>query len=161
MKAALAAAAPGRGGKGSSVGLSLLVALLPKCPLCIGAHAGVLGAMGIGQGAQAAAWMRPLVVVSVLAVLALLARRVRMRGGAGPLVVAAIGGALVLLEIFHEHAPAHAHHGGGDAHSAVLTWSGVALLFAGSLWNAWPRAAAAPSHCATHAGGAAHPVSGG
>ncbi len=54
----------------TTLGASLLVALLPKCPLCIAAY---LTALGIGAGAAAAAapWLRPAAIA--IALIALIA----------------------------------------------------------------------------------------
>jgi len=116
-------------------------ALLPKCGSCLMAHAGVLGALGVGRLADAA-WLRPAVAVSLLLALALLFHGAPARWGYRPFALGCAAAALLAAELFHRHAPAHAH-GAADpaAHPQLAVWSGVALLMAASLWNAWPRRA--------------------
>lgn len=133
---------------GAPLGLSLLLALAPKCPLCLAAHGSVLGVLGIGELAPGE-WTRPLVAVSLLALLGLLAYRAPTRRGYAPLLLAAAGAALLAAEAFHAHPAAeHAHaHAGGAGHAALATWGGLALVAAAAAWNAWPRRGGAGTAC--------------
>lgn len=109
-----------------------LAVLLPKCPLCLSAHAAVLGAVGAG-----AMWARVATVAGLAAVLVLLAAGARSRRGYGPLALALVAAGVLATELLHAH-PAHHHAGAGHGHGAV-SLAGTALLVAASLWNAWPR----------------------
>lgn len=132
---------------------SVLVAILPKCPVCLAAHATVLGALGV-VGPGAAAWVRPGVIVALAAALALLGFRARRRRGYGPLALGAAAAALIVAAAFHPHAGgAMAQHGmsADDPHASVAAWAGAALLMAASLWNAFPARTAVSADCGRHA----------
>lgn len=143
---------------GPPLGLSLVVAILPKCPVCFMAHASVAGSLGLG-GVATGSWGRGATAAALGVALGLLAYRAPARRGYGPLALGCAAAALVAFELFHVHAPAAAHvgHGAasGEPHAPLLAWAGVALLVAASLWNAWPRraspsAAAASEACGRH-----------
>ncbi|HWK90259.1 MAG TPA: hypothetical protein VNP72_09695 [Longimicrobium sp.] len=139
----------GAWGRFPSVALSLLVAVLPKCSVCLVAHATILGAMGLTDAPQS--WPRPVAAVSLAAALGLLAYRAPRRHGYGPALLGCVAALLLLAELTHTHAvPAgvHAAHSpAAETHGALVTWVGVALLMAASLWNAWPSARRqAPCH---------------
>jgi hypothetical protein len=131
-----------RWGRLPSLGLSLVVAVLPKCSLCLMAHATLLGALGVAAVPQA--WPRPVVAVSLAAALGLLAYRAPLRRGYAPFAVACVGALLLLPELTHTHAMpagAHAMHAAAEgAHHPLATWAGIAVLMAASVWNAWPSA---------------------
>lgn len=135
-----AARDPGGGawGRMPSLGLSLVVAVLPKCSVCVMAHATALGALGVVSAP--AAWPRPVVAVSLAAALGLLAYGAPRRRGYGPFAVGCGAALLLLVELAHTH-PAAGHHGAHAAaglHAPLAGGAGVALLLAASLWNAWP-----------------------
>ncbi|HEX8432412.1 MAG TPA: hypothetical protein VF625_14070 [Longimicrobium sp.] len=111
----------------------LLAVLVPKCPLCLTAHAAVLGTVGAG-----AVWAKVATVGGLAAVLVLLGVGARGRRGYGPLMLAVVAAAVLGAELLHAH-PAHDHAGHGHG---ALSMAGTALLVAASLWNAWPRRAA-------------------
>lgn len=136
-----------RGGVPS--GLSIALALLPKCPLCIMAHASVVGGAGLGAGT--AAWMRVVAAGAMVLAVALLAWRAGTRRGYGPFALGCVGAVLVLADVFHLHpgAGAHAHHAAA-AHSHGMLWMGIAVMVSASVWNAWPRRAAPACHAAAH-----------
>ena len=121
------------------MGMPLLLALLPKCPLCVATHAAVLGGLGLG-GTAGAAWMRGIAVLAVLAAVALLGWRAGRRRGYLPLALGCTGAVLVLMEIVHAHSAAH--HAPAT-HSHWMPWFGIGAMAAASVWNAWPRPAAA------------------
>lgn len=107
-------------------------ALLPKltCPACWPAYAGLLSAMGLGF-VDYTPWLLPATTVFVVVTLVALAWRPRR--GYAPLALGVLAGALVLGGKF-----------GVD--SEVMTYAGVALLVAASVWNSWPaRSSACPS----------------
>ena len=132
-----------------SLGLSMLVALLPKCPICVAANATLLGSLGMAEAASSP-WMRGLAAGAAVLAVGLLGWRAEGRRGYRPFALGCVGGALILAELMHRHAPAHAHH--AAPHAQWPVWLGIALLATASLWNAWPRRAhtchaAAPAHC--------------
>lgn len=126
-----------RGGVPS--GLSIVLALLPKCPLCAAAHASVLGSLGLG-GAGTAVWMRGVAAAAVVLAVALLGWRAGTRRGYAPFGLGCAGAGLVLADVFHLHpgSAAHALHAAAE-HSHWMLWIGIAAMVAASLWNAWPR----------------------
>jgi hypothetical protein len=100
--------------------------LLPTCPACWPAYAGVLGAAGFGFLLEESVLL-PAAAVLLSLTLFLLAVGARRRRGYGPLwlgtaAVALVAGAKFIL--------------GSDA----LLYGGLGLLVAASAWNAWPRA---------------------
>lgn len=119
-----------------SLGLPVLVAVLPKCPVCVAANATLLGSLGMAEVA-AAPWMRGAAAAAVVVAVGLLGWRAERRRGYRPFALGCAGGVLVLAELMHRHAPAHAHH--AAPHAQWPVWIGIALLAAASLWNAWPR----------------------
>jgi mercuric ion transport protein len=131
----LISSAPAAVRRAPSLGLSLLVAVLPKCPVCVAAHATVLGSLGLAEAA-AAPWVRGFGALAVAAAVGLLAWRAELRRGYRPFALGCVGGALVLAELLHRH-PAHAHH--PVPHAQWPVWAGIAILAAASLWNSWPR----------------------
>jgi hypothetical protein len=105
---------------------SAALALLPKCPLCWMAYAGVTAAFGLTPLAarQSALIVLTLSVAwSVLAVIAR-ARQIGDRAVLWPLVA---GAALVVAGSHLSPAPA-------------LAYSGLSLMLGAALWSAWPRA---------------------
>jgi hypothetical protein len=126
-------------------GLSVVVALLPKCGLCAAAHASVLGAIGIG-GAGRSAWTRGVAATAVLLAVGMMGWGAESRRGWAPFALGCAGAVLVLAGMIHAHPATHA--AGPPAHST--TWMGIVAMLAASLWNAWPRRAAAvcpAPHC--------------
>jgi mercuric ion transport protein len=138
-----------------SVGLAVLVAVVPKCALCVVAHVTVLGWLGISV--VPAAIPRPVAALALAAVPLMLAWRAPARRGYGPCALACVAAVLLAGELTHLHADAGAMHAGHHAmsaapaaeHSSIAPWLGAALLVSASLWNAWPRRRHPPS-CAHH-----------
>lgn len=108
-------------------------ALLPKltCPACWPAYAGLLGAMGLGF-VDYTPWLLPATMVFLVVTLVALAWRPRR--GYAPLALGVLAGALVLGGKF-----------GFD--SEAVTYAGLALLVATSVWNGWPTHTSACPRC--------------
>lgn len=113
---------------------ALLVAALPKCPLCLVAYAGVLGTLGLDPFLYRT-WLMPVTLVFSAATLAVLAFRAPCRRGYRPFVVGSVAVALIVAGKFvFDNTP--------------LLVAGMALLLAASVWNAWPKKEkAAYCHC--------------
>lgn len=144
-----------------SLGLSIVVAVLPKCSLCVMAHATILGATGLAAVPQS--WTRPVAAGSLIAALALLAYRAPRRRGYRPFWLACVAALLLVAELTHTHPAAGAVHTGHvtapapeGMHGPLLSWAGVALLLAASVWNAWPRARTPASAAQARAEGCGH-----
>jgi len=108
-------------------------ALLPKlsCPACWPAYAAILSSLGVGF-VDYTPWLFPATAVFLVVTLALLAWRPRR--GFLPLALGLAASAAVLIGKF--------------AYDSEFTvYAGVALLAVASLWNAWPRRAAACPAC--------------
>jgi hypothetical protein len=116
---------PARAGVGAGSHVSLLSALvlaaLPKCPMCLAAYGGLLAALGSSSW-LAAVWGLPLTTVALLVALGALAFPARRRRQYGPLLLAVLGASVLLLGKFLFAAP-----------SAV--YAGPSLLAAASVWN--------------------------
>jgi hypothetical protein len=136
-----------RGGVPS--GLSIALALLPKCPLCVMAHASVVGGAGLGAGT--AAWMRVVAAGAMVLAVAMLCLGAGSRRGYGPFALGCVGAGLALADVFHLHPGdgAHAQHAAAG-HSPWMLWTGIAVMVSASVWNAWPRRAAAACHATAH-----------
>jgi mercuric ion transport protein len=116
------------------------VSLLPKlmCPACWPAYAGIVSALGLGF-LISAKYLLPL-TVGFLAITAFaLGFRASRRHGYGPLWVGLLAATVILAGKFYF-----------DAEQA--THAGVGLLVAASVWNSWPRRAAAFPSCCVPAG---------
>ncbi len=103
-------------------------ALLPKltCPVCWPAYAALLSALGVGF-IDYTPYLLPLTLLFLMVTIAILAWRPRR--GYAPLALGLTASAMLLVGKFSF-----------DSDTAVYT--GVALLVAASVWNAWPRKAA-------------------
>ena len=110
----------------------IALSLLPfgGCPACWPVYGGALSAVGLGF-LLSAEYLLPLTTAFLVVSLFTLGFRASARRGYGPLAVGVIAGALILFGKFSlEH--------------NILTYSGVLLLVASSLWNVWPRRNMAP-----------------
>jgi hypothetical protein len=123
------------------------VSLLPKlaCPACWPAYAGLLSSVGLGALASSR-YLFPLTAVFLAVALCSLGFRAARRHGLGPFFAGLAASAAVLGGKFVV---------GSDA----LTYGGVGLLVAASLWNSWPRSAA-PGSCPARAQGGARSING-
>ena len=116
------------------------VALLPKliCPMCWPAYAGLVSALGLGF-LISVKYLLPL-TVGFLAITALaLGYHASRRHGYGPLWLGLVAAAVILTGKFYFDA-------------TPATYTGVGLLVAASVWNSWPRRAAAAPSCCVPAG---------
>lgn len=116
---------------------ALLAAVLPKCPLCLMAYTGLLGAAGISPSLYQR-WFLPLSIGFSAIALYMLARGARQRRGYSPLFLGFIAVAALLAGKFYfDH--------------FLITYGGASLLLAAFLWNSWPkRKADAQAQCECH-----------
>ncbi len=107
-------------------------ALLPKltCPVCWPAYAALLSALGVGF-IDYTPYLLPLTLLFLIVTIAILAWRPRR--GYAPLALGLTASAMLLVGKF-------------SFDSDTTVYTGVALLVAASVWNAWPQKAAI--HCA-------------
>ena len=110
---------------------SIGVALLPKltCPICWPAYAGLLTTFGLGFLASE----RDLLIVTIALLVfsvAALAFRASERRGYGPAAFGGVASALIVAGKF-------------VFDSLALTYTGIILLLLSSVWNSFPRRAAA------------------
>jgi mercuric ion transport protein len=103
------------------------VALLPKllCPMCWPLYAGIVSSAGLGF-LVGTAYLLPITSAFLILTVAVLGFRARQRRGLGPFLIGLAGSAAVLNGKFY-------------LESNSITYSGVGLLVAASVWNAWPR----------------------
>jgi hypothetical protein len=111
------------------------VSMLPKlvCPMCWPAYAGLLSALGLGF-LISAKYLLPLTFAFLAITTAALGFRASRRHGYGPLWLGLIAAAVILVGKFYFDA-------------VQSTYAGVGLLIAASVWNSWPRRAAAALFC--------------
>ena len=100
---------------------ALGVLLLPKCPLCIAAYAGILGSLGAGSWLRAAAGA-PLGAAFLSVTLGAMAVRATRTRRPGPLLAGAIGAAALLAGKF-------------VFDSSLGLYAGVCLLVGASAWS--------------------------
>lgn len=105
-------------------------ALLPvgACPACWPAYAGVLSAVGLGFLLEKT-YLLAATGAFLLVAVASLAYRASSRRGFGPFYLGACGSTVALAGKFALSLDS-------------LLYSGLVLLVAASLWNAWPQTAA-------------------
>jgi len=114
---------------------SLGVALLPKiaCPACWPAYAGILSSLGVSFLIDTR-YLFVLTTAFLVAALVLLGFRARRRRGYPPLFAGAAASLLILTGKFY-------------AENELVMFGGVGLLMLASIWNSWPRGAAADRSC--------------
>ncbi|MEP7124586.1 MAG: hypothetical protein ABJE95_26900 [Byssovorax sp.] len=105
---------------------AVVVALLPKCPLCLAAYLGAFGWIGADSWIVAA-WGPPIAGACLLLALGALGFRADRRRGHGPLLVGVVAAAALFAGKF-----------------LLPSWPalvpvGAALLVFSSAWNTWPR----------------------
>jgi hypothetical protein len=116
-----------RGRGFSALATALIVAALPKCPMCLLAYAGFLGSLGLGSSASTAlyvGWLLPASALFLGLTVVLLAFGARRRRGYGPAIVATVSGAAILLGKFR-------------LDCLPLVYAGLLLIWLAVLWNAW------------------------
>jgi asparagine N-glycosylation enzyme membrane subunit Stt3 len=106
------------------------VSLLPKliCPACWPAYSGVISALRPGF-LVSAKYLLALTALFLGFTLVALAFRSSRRHGRGPFWLGLIAATTILIGKF-------------GLESAYMTYSGISLLIAASVWNSWPRSAA-------------------
>lgn len=114
-------------------GPGIAFALVPACPACWPAYAGVLGALGLGTMVDVRLQL-PLTLLFLGIALAALLFRARARRGYGPALLGALSAAIILAGKF-------------ALLSVPVTTAGAAALIAAAIWNVWPRRATAPGAC--------------
>ena len=121
------------------------VSLLPKlmCPACWPAYAGVVSAVGLGF-LISAKYLLPLTVAFLAVTAFALAFRASRRHGYGPFWAGLLAAAVILTGKFYFD-------------SEQATYAGIGLLVAASIWNSWPRRAAAVPSCCAPAGEGIYP----
>lgn len=110
-------------------GLVLSVLPVGVCPACWPVYAGALSALGL-TFLLSKEYLMPLTALFLLIAVTTLA--LQRRRGYAPFAVGVFAAAIVLAGKF-------------AFETGPVTYAGVALLVLVSLWNAWPRRAAA--HC--------------
>jgi mercuric ion transport protein len=106
-----------------SVGLSILIAFFPKCPLCLAAYLSMFGSIGLARS-PLMAWLLPL-LISILAIHLFLLFKKTAQKGYGPFVLSVLGAFCILMG--RSFLPEHKY----------ILWAGMALIFSGSLWNSF------------------------
>jgi hypothetical protein len=107
---------------------SAALALVPKCPLCWMAYAGITAAFGLTPLAARALTLLSLTVAVGVAAVAILLRAAKIRDK-GVLWPLGIGAALAVL-------------GSHEYLSPVFAYVGLLAMLAAAVWSAWPRALA-------------------
>jgi mercuric ion transport protein len=113
------------------------VALLPKlaCPLCWPLYAGIVSSLGLGF-LISTMYLLPLTIGFLVLTLFVLAFRANQRRGHRPFLLGTAASATVLIGKFY-------------LESNAVTYSGIGLLVAASVWNAVPRRVAESCPCKT------------
>jgi mercuric ion transport protein len=103
------------------------VALLPKlaCPLCWPLYAGIMSSVGLGF-LISTKYLLPLTIAFLMLTIGVLAFRAKQRRGYGPLVLAIVGSATVLIGKF-------------DLGSNQTTYTGIVVLVLASAWSVCTR----------------------
>lgn len=111
------------------------IAFLPKliCPACWPAYAAIVGAVGLSFLTQVQ-YLLPITAIVLLFMLALLAWQGPVRHGYGPLLLALVSSAGLLMGKFYYDA------------TSVAYISGV-LLFVACIWHSWPASVIANQGC--------------
>jgi mercuric ion transport protein len=101
---------------------TLVVALMPKCPICLLSALGLFGLTSV-IGVQ---WLKPVVISLLVFTLAVLAFRAQRRWGYRPFALGASGALLLFIGKF-------------QFNQQWLGYSGIVMLMAASIWNSWPK----------------------
>jgi mercuric ion transport protein len=111
------------------IGMSLMPKLV--CPACWPAYASIVSSLGLGF-LVGTTYLLPLTAGLLAMTATTLALRARNRRGYGPAWAGSLGAILILLGKF-------------QLGSVVTTSTGICLLLAAAIWNAWPRRVESPS----------------
>lgn len=111
------------------VGMSLIPKLI--CPACWPAYASIVSSLGLGF-LVGTTYLLPLTAGLLAMTATTLAFRASHRRGYGPARAGSLGAILILLGKFR-------------LDSVVTTSTGICLLVAAAIWNAWPRCVESPS----------------
>jgi hypothetical protein len=101
----------------------LVVAALPKCPVCLAA---LLSALGVGAFIRAS-WLMPIMLGFLGVMLVTLAFRARRRRGLKPFYLGFAASLIILSGKFYFD-------------NAASLYAGAILLIAASVWNSIPQA---------------------
>jgi hypothetical protein len=105
------------------VGMSLMPKLI--CPACWPAYASIVSSLGLGF-LIGTTYLLPLTAGLLAMTAGTLAFRARQRHGYAPAWTGSIGAVLILLGKF-------------QLDSITTMYTGVGVLLAAAIWNAWPR----------------------
>lgn len=129
--------APGSTGWRTSLasGPGIAFSFLPNalCPACWPAYAGILSTLGVGVLLEDA-WLLPLTAAFLAMAVGALAFRARTRRGYRPFAAGLTASVGILAGKFAWE-------------SDIATYSGIGLLVAASLWNAWPMRRVQKGNC--------------
>ena len=109
------------------------VALLPKCPMCLGVFGGAITVLGFSFS-DYKAYLLPITIFCLLIAISSFIYGAKNRYGYGPLLLALIASAVILIGKFHFGIN-------------IMLYSGVMLLIIASIWNSWPRKLAHSGSC--------------
>lgn len=111
------------------------VSLLPKlmCPACWPAYAGIVSALGLGF-LVSTKYLLPLTVTFLSISILALGFRALQRHGYGPFWMGLTAAIAILTGKFYFDA-------------MQVTYAGIGLLIAASVWNSWPRGAVTTPFC--------------
>jgi hypothetical protein len=112
---------------------STVLAVAPKCPVCLMAYFGVFG-VATASAAAYRLWLPPLTALWLVLTVGVLALRGGSQRRYGPALLALFAG----LAVF-----------GGKFifNYQTLVYAGIAALVCSAVWHAWPRKAASSQLC--------------
>ena len=104
-----------------------------SCPACWPAYAGLLSALGVGFF-NYSAYLLPVTILFMVLAVGSLGYHAGERRGYTPFIMGGSGAALMIIGKFLIVA-------------STVTYGGVALLIAASVWNSWPRKSSDGAFC--------------
>lgn len=113
----------------------IAVALLPKlaCPACAPAYAAVMSAVGLGF-LTTGPYLLPTVIAGLVLAIGVLGLRASERRGYGPMALGSVAAIAIVLGKFALEQPG-------------IFYTGIVVLVAASVWNAWPRRTSGDAPC--------------
>ena len=105
--------------------LAMLIAFFPKCPFCWAAYMSFFGWLGLGR-IPYQPWLLPVMMVLLAINIFFLLKNASQRRGYGPFFLNIAG--IATLAVFKF----------GPEREWGL-YVGIAMIFAGSVWNSWPK----------------------